>query len=191
MVASPTDPPRVSQLSLVSPTVVLRHAMVSMAAAFDEAGERFLRDDRMLMEADFAAYVRMLRDRARGVSLPPGWVPYDTYWLVLNKADVVGVSTLRHRLTPALEDLGGHIGYAISPRQRRNGFGTAILALTLAKARERGLGSVLVTCDSDNVASARIIEKNGGRLSSESYTPLNGKIVRRYWIDLTCQGRTC
>jgi predicted acetyltransferase len=37
---------------------------------------------------------------------------------------------------------------------------------------------VLVTCDDDNVASARVIERNGGVLEDVR----NGK--RRYWVEL-------
>jgi len=43
---------------------------------------------------------------------------------------------------------------------------------------------VLVTCDKDNVASARIIRHNGGMLDSESPSPTDGMVKQRYWIDL-------
>ena len=54
----------------------------------------------------------------------------------------------------------------------------------LAKARARNLERVLVTCDQDNLASARVIERNGGQLASESYSPQAKGIMQRYWIDL-------
>ena len=107
-----------------------------------------------------------------------------TYWLVKDNEIVLGESRLRHRLTPALENEGGHIGYAIRPRQRRKGYGTCILRLTLEKARDMGLDRVLVTCDTDNLASARIIEKNGGALAGYGISPQSGIQVSQYWIDL-------
>jgi predicted acetyltransferase len=60
----------------------------------------------------------------------------------------------------------------------------AILKLTLERARELGLERVLVTCDEDNIASAKIIELIGGvivffYLEDETAVP-----KRRYWIDL-------
>ncbi|MEW5867934.1 MAG: GNAT family N-acetyltransferase [Chloroflexota bacterium] len=89
------------------------------------------------------------------------------------------------RKPPAALDLEGrHIGYAIRPVRWRRGYGTHILALTLEKARERGLRRVLVTCDKENTASARIIEKNGGRLAGEALAERSGKPVLRYWIEL-------
>jgi predicted acetyltransferase len=59
-----------------------------------------------------------------------------------------------------------------------------ILRLTLEEARRLDLGRVLLTCDSDNVASAKIIEKNGGGLQDQSASKRTGKLISRYWIDL-------
>ena len=85
------------------------------------------------------------------------------------------MSRLRPRLTPALEIQGGHIGYNVPPSVRRKGYGTQLLRLTLPKARAAGLSRVLLTVDSSNVASIRIIERNGGRVESEGYVgPLGG-----------------
>jgi predicted acetyltransferase len=44
---------------------------------------------------------------------------------------------------------------------------------------------ILVTCDADNYASARVIEKCGGRLDSVVRSPRSAKEVCRYWIDLS------
>ncbi|MDE2706256.1 MAG: hypothetical protein OXI35_14395, partial [Gemmatimonadota bacterium] len=68
-------------------------------------------------------------------------------------------------------------------------------ALTLEVSREIGLRRVLVTCDSDNIGSRKIIEHNGGQFESamampnqafraedRKPAPLIEKL--RYWIDL-------
>lgn len=139
-----------------------------------------------LARSDFAAFVQRLQE-ARGVDLAPGIVPSSAYWLLRHDASgvtVLGVSHLRQALTPALEDVGGHVGYSIRPSERRRGYGTRILALTLPHARALGLERVLLTCDTDNIASARIIEKNGGVLASEGYSALVETRVSRYWIAL-------
>jgi predicted acetyltransferase len=96
---------------------------------------------------------------------------------------VIGQSSLRHHLNPSLEREGGHIGYNIRPSERRKGFGTMILSLTLEKAKGIGLTRVFVTCDTDNVASARIIEKNGGRLQGQVISERSGKLINQYWIE--------
>ena len=140
-----------------------------------------------LARSNFAAFVQRLEEDEHGVNLAPGIVPSSQYWLLRHDADdvtVLGVSHLRHALTPDLEDVGGHIGYSIRPSERRRGYGTRILALTLQYARALGLERVLVTCDTDNTGSAWIIQKNGGVLASEGYSALVETRISRYWITL-------
>lgn len=132
---------------------------------------------------DFDAHLRTLRDASRGVGLAPDRVPYTMFWLVADRR-VVAHSGIRHRLNELLEREGGHIGYDVRPSERRKGYGTLILKLTLERARAMGLGRVLLTCDTDNTASARIIEKNGGVFDSHATSERTGKTVSRYWIDL-------
>lgn len=94
---------------------------------------------------------------------------------------MVGVAHLRHSLTPALAYEGGHIGYSIRPTRRRQGLATLLLQMVLGRAK--GMGEqVLVTCDKSNVASARVIEKNGGVFDSEVPRKDGNGVTRRYWI---------
>lgn len=132
---------------------------------------------------DFDAYLRSLSDGARGIGLSPGRVPHSTFWLTSGR-QLLGRSSVRHQLTPDLEDEGGHIGYDIRPSERRKGYGRLILRLTLAEARRLGLRRALLTCDTDNVASAKIIEANGGRLHGRGVSKRSGKPISRYWIEL-------
>ena len=83
-----------------------------------------------------------------------------------------------------LRDFGGHIGYGVRPSERRKGYATLMLRLVLDKARAMGIERVLITCDKDNLASARVIQKNGGVLDSESYSEQAKRVTQRYWIEL-------
>jgi predicted acetyltransferase len=56
--------------------------------------------------------------------------------------------------------------------------------LTLDRAREMVLDRVLVTCDTDNVASVRVIEVNGGVLENPLLSNRSGKMISRYWFAL-------
>ena len=58
-----------------------------------------------------------------------------------------------------------------------------MLALALEKCRELGIDKALITCDNDNISSAKTALKNGGVLENE-FTEENGNIVQRYWITL-------
>ena len=133
----------------------------------------------------FEKYVQKFLDYAQGKNLPEGWVTDSTLWLVKDDKTVLGRTSIRHRLTPTLEEKGGHIGYYIRPSERGKGYGILILALTLEKARELCLERVLVTCDDDNTASAKIIEKNGGKLADKIVPQADNKLTRRYWIELS------
>jgi len=133
---------------------------------------------------DFEGFLDDLSVAEDEESLPPGVVSYSVYWLLREDGRIVGRSTLRHRLNEALLHEGGHIGYDVRPGERLKGYGARMLGLILEKARERGLRRILVTCDSDNIGSARIIHHNGGVLDSEVVSRQTGKKVSRYWIDL-------
>lgn len=58
----------------------------------------------------------------------------------------------------------GHIGYAVVPWHRGRGLATRALALMLAEAARRGLRSVELTTDADNLPSQKVITANGGML---------------------------
>lgn len=58
----------------------------------------------------------------------------------------------------------GHIGYAVVPWRRREGLATFALGALLPTARDVGLTKVELTADPKNIASVRVIEKNGGQL---------------------------
>ena len=91
-----------------------------------------------------------------------GWkVPSTTFWLYADGVPV-GFGSIRHFLTEALSQAGGHIGYGIAPQFRGNGYGNEILRLLLKKADEIGLEKVLVTVDLDNIASQAVALANGG-----------------------------
>jgi predicted acetyltransferase len=166
-------------ITLIEPTLELGQELIAMAEEFRDAGDDRYKSAR----ANFPAYVHGLLDAARGVNLPPDRMPSSEFWLVSGR-HIIGRSKLRYTLTPALKEEGGNIGYDIRPSERRKGYGTLILKLTMEKAREMQLDRVLVTCDTGNVGSAKIIEKNGGRLQDQAISKKSGKLISRYWIEL-------
>jgi predicted acetyltransferase len=177
------------RLELAAPATRWEAAYLAFLDDFEAAGEQRIpaASGVALARSDFAAFVQRLQEDERGVNLKPGIGQSSQFWLLRHDvygATVLGVSHLRHALTPALEDVGGHIGYSIRPSERRRGYGTRILALTLPHARALDLERVLITCDTDNIGSARVIERNGGVLASEGHSALVETRVSRYWITL-------
>jgi predicted acetyltransferase len=130
----------------------------------------------------FSMWLERLR-RESDISVPPadGKV-HATYWWIVEGDTYLGAITLRHDLNHFLRAVGGHVGFGIRPSARRRGLARWALRSVLLQARSLGLERVLVTCDDDNVASARTIEANGGTL--EDVRERDGGPKRRYWIEL-------
>lgn len=124
----------------------------------------------------FDRYTRWLAGMSREDGpRPGGWVPATTLWWVDGR-EYLGRIAVRHRLTPGLLELGGHIGYDVRPPARRRGHATAMLLAVLPVARELGISSALVTCDEDNAASRKVIERCGGVFEDQRGVKL------RYWV---------
>ncbi len=167
---------------LARPSTAYRDSFLAAAREFAAEGGSSVYVPAM-PPADFDAFVRAQQDRVERARLPPGLVPETVLWLV-DGAEFIGRISIRHELNESLRTIGGHIGYAIRPSRRRQGWGTTILRLALPETRALGLRRVLVTCDADNIGSRKIIEANGGRLENEITLPGEPTPKRRYWIDL-------
>lgn len=148
-----------------------------------EADKIHLGDFELLKTAP-EAYLINSEDQSGGAGLPGGWVPHTRLWYILNNSRIIGSVDIRHYLTPSLRDLGGHIGYVIRPEERNKGYATSMLAEAIPEALRLGIDRLLITAASDNTASRRIIEKNGGILDSERFSQLARRMTAYYWIDV-------
>lgn len=172
-------------LSLIRLAAEHRLLLLSMIEDFKFAEENLFSQRILdLIQSDFDAFLKQLRDSEVERRLPEGRVPQSVLWLMQNRSVLLGLINLRHRLTQSLEHHGGHIGYFIRPSEREKGYGTRMLILALDEARKLGLSQVLMTCNTDNLSSARGIEKNGGVLASQGISDVSGKLISRYWITL-------
>ncbi len=172
-----SPPPR-----LVAPCVDLQASFLAALREYQAEGRhRELSVARLADPGEFARYVGALltsvhqpreaahMEAAAGGAPRPGmpaggYVPQTVLWWVAGGA-YLGRLTIRHRLTPELMRRGGNIGYEVRPGERRRGHATAMLAAALPLAAALGVDPARIDCDADNVASRRVIEKNGGRLS--------------------------
>ncbi len=127
--------------------------------------------------------VQELLDAHNGVNLPQSWVPDSTYWLVTDNNRIVGAVNIRHSLTEHLFNAGGHIGYGIRPSERRKGYATKLLELSLEKTKKLNITRALVVCDEVNTASEKTILHNGG-VRDDDFIEEDGNVVRRFWIEL-------
>jgi predicted acetyltransferase len=177
------------QTTLVSPG--MRHARSYLAAlreGFRRGEQEVVSEQRVRqIEADFAGFLAAIQDQRGHITLASGErvrkVPFSLHWLC--DGDMfIGEASIRHQLNAHLMQEGGHIGYGIRPSYRGRGYGKRILALALEECRRLRIERVLVTCLDRNVASARIIEANRGRLENVIAAPSGQGALRRYWITL-------
>ncbi|MFD3513040.1 GNAT family N-acetyltransferase [Streptomyces sp. NPDC058657] len=173
---------------LISPTDRLRQSWTAArdewpaGAHQDGTGLRLAPGADLADPAVFSAWVERLKQQSdTSVALGEGRV-HATHWWIVEGDSYLGAIDLRHTLNALLRDVGGHIGYSIRPSARKRGLATWALGAVLPQARALGLERVLVTCDDDNIGSARSIERNGGVLEDVRTTGQGRK--RRYWITL-------
>lgn len=135
-------------------------------------------------ENDFATYFENIEKNSKGIGLKAGYVPNTVFWLV-DDDKYIGTFDLRHRLTPNLEEIGGHIAYQIRPSAHRKGYGSKGLELCLEEARKMGITQALVTCDAENSASYGTMHKVMIKIGGHEAEPIKKDklIEKRVWIN--------
>jgi len=153
--------------------------------AFLSAGECSINGSRGLHHYDnYEEWFRLVKECEKPDNMSLG-VQASTYFAVRKSDDsVVGCIELRHTLNEALAVIGGHIGFSVIPEERRKGYATEMLKLVLAEAEKAGIEKVLLTCDVDNIASRKTVEKCGGKKEQEDAFVLDGEPYYKYWIIL-------
>ena len=158
--------------------------MESYSEAFEEYKNHNI-DSYFFTDPKETDVIKKFYNYRHNVNLKPNRVPQTTYWLIDNE-EFIGEISIRHYLTDSLLSYGGNIGYGIRYSKWNSGYGTKMLALALKKAKTMGLERVLITCDDDNIGSAKVIENNGGVLENIIENTIEGKKIhtKRYWINL-------
>lgn len=137
------------------------------------------------IEAGLGPYLALLNAQGGTIALPGGGeverAPHSQLWLT-DGTEFLGTFNIRYRLSARMRFRGGHIGYAVRPGRQGQGLATAGLKLMLEHARAAGIGRAIVTCADSNLASIKVIERNGGRLDAVLPDPEQGGLFRRYWL---------
>ena len=138
----------------------------------------------MFHNPDEEDIIQIFKDSRDTSKLPSYYVPsYDFF--AVDDDKFIGVIHIRVRLTEKLIRYGGHIGYAVNPKYWNMGYGKEILRLGLEQYKNLiEEDKILITCNDDNIGSAKIIESNGGVLENKVENEYAGEkfLTRRYWI---------
>jgi predicted acetyltransferase len=166
---------------LIEPSIDYKEEYIEMVREWEAIGEMVS----FVLKFDYSDFNLMIQELINLRDIPRvdnTKVNSSTFWLVNRNKKVIGVVNIRHKLNESLLYRGGHIGYGIRPTERMKGNATEILKQALVKAKEIGIDKALITCDKDNIGSAKTILINGGILDSEEV--INGIEIQRYWIEL-------
>ena len=170
------------KIFLTEPKEKLESEFSEMLNEWIETGEEMVPFVLKIDSSDFKKYIKQLKGFSKGIDVPSTFVNHSTYWLVNEEKRILGVSNIRHKLNDRLLEEGGHIGFGIRPSERKKGYATLILELSLEKAKALGIKKALVTCAKNNTGSYRTIEKNGGKLWKEGL--FEKRITKYYWITI-------
>lgn len=111
---------------------------------------------------------------------PKNFVPAHTF-ILTDEENILGIINLRHELNDYLYNYGGHIGYSVHPDFRKLGYAKKMLNLCINFAfNELNLNSLLLTCDTENIASKKTIISCGGIL--ENIIEEKDRFTARFYI---------
>ena len=112
------------------------------------------------------------------VNMPEWFVP-ETYYYLWDDGHLVGEFRIRHHLTQALRTGAGHIGYSILKGVRGKGYGTEGLRLTVMIAKDIiPEDEIYLRVNKDNIASQKVMIKNGAQIAGEDETHLFMRIAK-------------
>ena len=149
---------------------------------WEKNGEAIVPYAARLVDMDYKAWLAYTYKIETVDTCPKHLVPAHTYFLVQENKKIIGAVNIRHYLNDYLFNFGGHIGYGIRPSERKKGYASLMLSLALPIAKVFGINKVLITCDKNNVGSAKTMINNGGVLENEVLG--DGEITQRYWIEV-------
>ncbi|HAM63335.1 MAG TPA: GNAT family N-acetyltransferase [Erysipelotrichaceae bacterium] len=168
-------------LKLIEIDETLRKETLDYQSEFKSNDERIHGSAGLTEATSFEEWLSALKDNEKIETLRPGRVLATTYFAQrIEDGKIVGIIDIRHTLNEYMFQFGLHIGYSIRKSERRKGYAKEMLGLALQKCKDLKLDRVLITCDQDNLASARTIMSQGGVLENEVMN--DGKMMQRYWI---------
>lgn len=170
-----------SELFLVSPSEEYKDKILEFKEEFFESGDTLYGTENLQSTNNIEEWLIKVHNNQREETVEPGKAPSYEF-MAIRECDgkLIGMINVRYNLKKEMYLYYGNIGYCVRKSERKKGYAAEMLRLALLEARKIGLDKVLLTVDSDNLASIATMKKNGAILENE--VPYNEKITHRYWI---------
>lgn len=168
-------------MKLVKFNEVNEEEYIEYIKEWEENGERIVPWSSKRENRTFQQMLDKWNEDETEVVIAKGFVPSTLFFLLNENAKIIGAIHFRHFLNDKLLNEGGHIGYGIRKSERKNGYASLMLNLLLEKIKD-SVDRVLLTCDDDNFASIKTIERANGILNEKKIS--NEVLIRNYWINL-------
>lgn len=143
-----------------------------------------IRDFEKLDKISFEEWIENLEKNKDEKQLSAEDSTHTLYLAIDDNEKIVGAIALRWKEIPVLMRSGGFIGYSIRPSKRGEGYATKMLQLALEELKNMNKEKILITCKDFNIASKKVIEKNGGIYENSYYNEKDKYTYLRYWIKL-------
>lgn len=162
---------------LVIPNIKYQKSFENYVLSYQRINDQHYYDKYKKALENFTGYLQYLHDGSIRNNQDPTEIFTSTFWFI-DDEEVVGVARIRHQA----DAYGGHIGYDISPEYRNKGYGQLILEAALRKARELGIKDIVLTCNVDNIASKKIIERSRGVFTGTVYDEEENEALNQFII---------
>jgi len=130
----------------------------------------------------FEQYLRVLASVKLGFEIPKDHVPASVLYAFVGDW-IVGRLTMRYNLNDPMGHVAGHIGYIVVPEFRKRGYSLEMLKQGLEVAKRADMPKILLTCDANDEASKKTIERAGGQFEN-TYQDASLKVPKsRFWVD--------
>jgi len=169
-------------IKLVQPSQEHEEWYHSMIKEFLDNGEGIMPKQMQFREKEiYETFLSRIQDQKDWINLKPWYVPWTLYFIVNEDGNVIWWSAIRHYLSKELLIHWWHISHGIKPSERWKWYATKALKLALLEAKKLWIDKVMLTCDKNNLASARTIVKNWWILD---YEYLHEWImIQKRWIE--------
>lgn len=104
------------------------------------------------------------------------------FFLMREDGRMLGAVSIRPQEVGESLRINGHCGYGIRPSERKKGYAVRMLEMAVKRLEEQGIVAVIVACDRENIASAKVAERCGGIQIGEVFDPDTGGINRIFQI---------